>query len=732
MRLFIAEKPELARAIARAIDGSESKGDGYIQKGDNIVSWAYGHILALKDPDEYNERYKKWSLQDLPLDVKYIQKPIESEHTKKQLKILQNLISKNEVNEIVHCGDADEEGQILVDEILYYARTNKPVKRMLINDISPKAIKKELSNLKDNKDFRLISECGFARSYADYLVGMNMTRAYTTQNPILAKNGVLSVGRVQTPILALIYNREVENESFKSLNYFTLEAIFQEIPSVLFSLDSEEKIQDRQAIENLANSLKSKPFILKIKKESKSEQPPLAYNLLNLQSDASKLFGFSAKKTLDITQKLRESHEAITYNRSDCEYIPESIFEDRHDILNSIKHNFGDRFNYGLLDMDTKTRAFDDSKLSAHYGIIPTEKKLDLGKLSNDERVIYELITQRFLLQFAKKREYDSFTLKAISDEASFSKTLNFTTKLGFKEFIGKQADDKEEEADADSDSNLKSIICNLQDNQNVNIQDFKITQRTTKPPAKYNVTTLLKDLNQVSKYVKDEKIKKLLRERDKDKKGESGGIGTPATRADTIERLVSRGFITISQDKKQSIAVTPKGKEFIKILSPIFTSLDMSALWFEMQKSIMAGKMTKEQFLAEVQKGINEEIAKIKEKGVNMSGEGAIKCPSCDNGILIRKKGKYGFFWGCTNYQVGCQAIFNDYNGKPDFENKTKKGASGQTTEYSCPVCKKGKLVRRESSKQKGTFWYGCSDFRDGCKYMCSEKNGKPDIKEG
>lgn len=724
MRLFIAEKPELGRAIANAMNGMAQTEQGYIKKGDNLVSWAFGHILELKEPNEYNERYKRWSMADLPLELKFIYKPKSS--AQKQLKILIDLIHKAEVKEIVHCGDADEEGQILIDEIINYAKTNKPIKRMLINDLSDKAIKKELNNIRDNKEFRDISECGFARSYADYMVGMNMSRAYTLAN---CNQGVLSVGRVQTPILALIHNREVENEGFKSLKYYILEAQYKQTQALSFILEvaKDEKITDKKELECLMDKLIDKQFVLAIKKEVKNENPPLAYNLLNLQSEASKLYGFSAKRTLDITQKLREEFKAITYNRSDCEYLPESIFDERYDLLESIKHNFGaDYFQYELLDLETKTRVFDNKKLSAHYGIIPTQTKLDLARLSSEQKLIYELITQRFLLQFSRNREYESVELCASYDSCVFKKTLNFTLNYGFRSFLksGNKDIDKHED-----ESNLRDLVSSLRNQDKLDVKAFNIQEKTTKPPAKYNVTSLLKDLNQVSKYVKDERIKKLLREKDKDKKGESGGIGTPATRAEMIETLVKREFIVISKDKKQDIRVTQKGKNFVESLSPFFTNLDMTALWFEMQKDIMEGKLSRQDFLREVQKNLNDEIEKIKKGEFKMKNENAIKCPNCDNGELRVIKGQYGNFWGCSEYANGCRTKFQDFNGKPDLGGKLQKAKQQNMTQWDCPTCKQGKLIRRESKNKKGSFWYGCSEFRNGCQYTCFEKDGKPSL---
>ena len=725
-RLFIAEKPELARAIVAGMSGTEQefRNLGYIKKGDDFITWSFGHILELKTPDEVNPSYQKWNLNDLPLSLKFIYKP--KEKSVAQLKNIINLINNPQVSQIIHCGDADEEGQILIDEILQYAKNTKPVMRMLINDITPKAIQKELNNIRSNDEFKNISNSGFARSRADYVVGMNLTRAYTLnyqkQN---ADFTTFTIGRVQTPILALIVNRDLENDTFKSIDYFEINAKFNFNDEILantaFTLKTDEKILDLQTAQSLATQIKSANFELIKNQSKKSETPPLPYNLLNLQSEASKIYGFSAKKTLEITQSLREKHKAISYNRSDCEYIPQSIYEQKDELISTLQSNFSDGIiDFSHINPNLKSKAFDDSKITAHYAIIPTTTKVDLTKLTADELEIYTLITKRFLLQFCENKEYESYKITLKSGDFIFEKTFNFTTKLGFKAFLGKSEDDEDE---------IKIDLTNLTADSVIN---GAIVKKQTKPRPRYTMTTLLKDLNSVAKYVKDEKIKKLLLEKDKEKKGESGGIGTPATRADMIEKLEKTEYIAISKDKKQTITSTPKGKKLIECVSDLYKNPDMTALWFEMQKDIMNGNLSVDEFINSVQSTINSEIGKIKNGDVKMQGNTQnYNCPWCGNGILCIINGKNGKFFGCSNFQGGCKFTTQiKKDGSPDFDKKEKiPNPNNQNTDYKCPKCNNGSLIRRANKKDPTKFWYGCSEWKNGCDFSCFEKDGKPNF---
>ncbi|EHY0513204.1 DNA topoisomerase III, partial [Campylobacter jejuni] len=428
MRLFIAEKPELGKAIAEGLDGNYKSGEGYIQKGDNIVTWAFGHILELAKPEEYDEKYKLWKLEDLPLPIKEF-KYLPKKESKKQLKIICDLIHSDKITSIVNCGDADDEGQILVDEIIQYSKTSKPVFRVLINDLTPKAVKEEIAKIKPNADFKGMSERGFARSQADWIVGINLTRAYTIMARKNGYEGILSVGRVQTPILALIVNRDKEFENFKSINYYSLLGDFNiNNNTIKARLKTEDKILDENLAKEIKESCENQNAKINLKIENKKEYPPLPYNLLVLQAECAKLFGFSPDKTLEITQNLREKHKAITYNRSDCQYLPETMFEQAPNILNIIKENLNSNDEIQALiassDLTIKSKAFNDANISAHYGIIPTQNKIS-SQLTQDELVVYNLIAKRFIIQFFHPREYQTTTINLEVNQRIFTATQN-------------------------------------------------------------------------------------------------------------------------------------------------------------------------------------------------------------------------------------------------------------------------------------------------------------------
>ncbi|EJK6967920.1 DNA topoisomerase 3, partial [Campylobacter coli] len=670
MRLFIAEKPELGRAIAEGLDGNYKSGEGYIQKGDNIVTWAFGHILELAKPEEYDEKYKLWKLEDLPLPIKEF-KYLPKKESKKQLKIICDLIHSDKITSIVNCGDADDEGQILVDEIIQYSKTSKPVFRVLINDLTPKAVKEEIAKIKPNADFKGMSERGFARSQADWIVGINLTRAYTIMARKNGYEGILSVGRVQTPILSLIVNRDKEFENFKSINYYSLLGDFNiNNNTIKARLKTEDKILDENLAKEIKESCENQNAKINLKIENKKEYPPLPYNLLVLQAECAKLFGFSPDKTLEITQILREKHKAITYNRSDCQYLPETMFEQAPNILNIIKENLNSNDEIQALiassDLTIKSKAFNDANISAHYGIIPTQNKIS-SQLTQDELVVYNLIAKRFIIQFFHPREYQTTTINLEVNQRIFTATQNKTTKSGFRS-LWQNVDSEEEQENNENDINDLSILKN---GDIAKCSLIQIEKKQTKPRPYYTMTTLLKDLNSVAKYVSDERIKKLLMEKDKDKKGESGGIGTPATRSNHIKTLIEREYIEVSKDKKQIIKSTKKGRDLIKLSPKSLITPDMTALWFEQQKMIEISELRREQFLEEITKEVISEIQRIDKnqefKILDNENKPKIQCPQCNKGFLQRIKSKNGnsWWWGCSEFKQGCKAMYYDDNGK-------------------------------------------------------------------
>lgn len=670
MRLFIAEKPDLAKAISTGLDGNEKNFDGYMQKGNNIITWAFGHILKLAEPEIYDKKYKSWDVELLPIQFnrfKYL--PIDDK--KKQLKIICELIKRNDVDTIIHCGDADDEGQILIDEILIYANNKKPVLRALLNDLTPKAIKRDLESLKPNSNFYNLSQKGFARSQADWIVGINLTRAYTSLAKKNGFDGVLSVGRVQTPILGLIVDRDKEFESFKSINYYVLTGFFKVKNNIV---KAKFKSDDKIFEENIANDIKSKctnkNAQISIESKNEKEYPPLPYNLLLLQADCAKLFGLAPDKTLKITQDLREKYKAITYNRSDCQYLPETIFDLSPSILKAVKNNFKNGDINSLINNSNtsiKSKAFDDSNITAHHGIIPTDSEFDISKLDKSEIAIYELICKKFIMQFFEPREYKKTTCEFECSGYTYKTTQIKTLKAGFREFFNPEANDgNSDDNEVDNILDLSSI-----DNQSMAIcSQVNIEKKETKPRPYYTMTTLLKDLNSVAKYIKDERIKKLFLEKDNGKKGEHGGIGTPATRSAHIKNLIDKEYISVSEDKKQVIKSTSKGRNLITLAPKSLTVIDTTALWYEQQKYIEAGELKKDEFLNSVTEEVIKEIQKLQSEDIlkgMVDEKDKIKCPKCENGYLIRRKNQKGnFWWGCSNYYNGCKAIYYDNHGTP------------------------------------------------------------------
>ncbi|EJA2217776.1 DNA topoisomerase III, partial [Campylobacter jejuni] len=626
-------------------------------------------------PEEYDEKYKLWKLEDLPLPIKEF-KYLPKKESKKQLKIICDLIHSDKITSIVNCGDADDEGQILVDEIIQYSKTSKPVFRVLINDLTPKAVKEEIAKIKPNADFKGMSERGFARSQADWIVGINLTRAYTIMARKNGYEGILSVGRVQTPILALIVNRDKEFENFKSINYYSLLGDFNiNNNTIKARLKTEDKILDENLAKEIKESCENQNAKINLKIENKKEYPPLPYNLLVLQAECAKLFGFSPDKTLEITQNLREKHKAITYNRSDCQYLPETMFEQAPNILNIIKENLNSNDEIQALiassDLTIKSKAFNDANISAHYGIIPTQNKIS-SQLTQDELVVYNLIAKRFIIQFFHPREYQTTTINLEVNQRIFTATQNKTTKSGFRS-LWQNIDSEEEQENNENDINDLSILKN---GDIAKCSLIQIEKKQTKPRPYYTMTTLLKDLNSVAKYVSDERIKKLLIEKDKDKKGESGGIGTPATRSNHIKTLIEREYIEVSKDKKQIIKSTKKGRDLIKLSPKSLITPDMTALWFEQQKMIEISELRREQFLEEITKEVISEIQRIDKnqefKILDNENKPKIQCPQCNKGFLQRIKSKNGnsWWWGCSEFKQGCKAMYYDDNGKPKIIN--------------------------------------------------------------
>ncbi len=651
MRVFIAEKPALAKVIAEAL-GAGVRKDGYIQCGSDAVTWCVGHILELSPPEAHNPAYAKWNAADLPLKLRPAQYQ-PKENTAAQFKVVQQLVGQ--ATEIVHAGDPDDEGQLLVDEVLTYCHSTCPVKRVLINDLNTAAAKKALANLRDNREFLGLSQKALARSIGDQLYGFNMTRAYTLAARKKGIEGVLSIGRVQTPILGLIVNRFNAFQNHSAAFFYSLSANIDvtghrivpryQVPEGA-PVDDKGRLIDESVANDVATACKGQPATVTASQtEEKSTPAPLPFSLLDLQAHMSKKFGLSAQQTLDLTQSLRENHKAITYNRSDCNYLTSEQFGDAAATLAAITIALP-ALAESLSEANPaqKGRAFDDKKVSAHTAIIPTTTAPNPTNMTADERQVYQAIATQYLAQFLPEKRYLAASATFAVNGHAFVAKATQTTQDGWTTLLS-GAEDSEGESLEEAETTPFAALSALRNNDEGVCESVTVSKEKTKPLPLYTEATLLKDLQRVAKYVKDPKIRQLLKDRDAGKTGEHGGIGTPATRASMLETLQKRGFYTV---EKKKLIPTELGLSFIASLPEIATAPDMTALWHEQQQMIEQGSFTVDEFLDALEDFIASQVNNVDLSGMSdgvpqtQSSQRprlTAVCPKCNGAVVISAK---------------------------------------------------------------------------------------------
>ncbi|WP_044707261.1 type IA DNA topoisomerase [Escherichia coli] len=682
MRLFIAEKPAVANDIVKALGGNFTRHDGWFESDNAIVTNCFGHIIESQPPENYNPEYKVWKVETLPLrlyPVKY--QPVE--RASKQLKTIIELINRADVTEIVHAGDPDDEGQLLVDEVLEYDSNTKPVKRALINDNTLPAVKKALANLKDNRDFKGLYLKALARSVADEIYGFSMTRAYTIPAQDKGYKGVLSVGRVQTPVLGLIVNRTRANKNHKSSVFYTMTGYFQRGADVIranwkpgeFAPLTDRKLLDKAWANGTAASLTGKPATVEAAAtDDKKTAAPLPFNLVRLQQYMNRKFKMTAQRTLDITQQLREKYKAITYNRSDCSYLSEEQFGEAPQIIDALKAAFPQQLD---IDAARKSKAFNSAKITAHTAIIPTVSVPDINSLSTDERSVYLAIAQHYLVQFMPEKTYQEVSVAIQCGDESFYARAKKTIDSGFEAFLGAEATDEDE---SDNDDSAFELLCKIRTGETLTTKEVTVNEKKTTPPPLFTEDTLLKALVRIADFVSDPIIKKILKEKDKGKEGEYGGIGTPATRGTILETLKKRNYITV---EKGRLIPTDTGYALIDALPDIAVNPDMTALWAEKQAAIENGDLTVEQFINELYGELtgmitDVDLGEMKIEAAAPAGQSQrlnAPCPSCGKQIAVRPKGYF-----CT----GCEfKIWKNFSGRvlsdKQVESLLTKGITGE-----------------------------------------------------
>ena len=626
MIVYIAEKPSVGRAVAAVLPKPHQQGDGFITVANgDVVTWCIGHLLEQAEPEAYNPDYKQWRKEHLPIT------PNEWLHTvkpatKKQFNVVKKLVKQADV--LVNMGDPDRVGQILVDEIINYCGVSKAkriaAQRCLISDMNPDAIKRSLKDMRRNIDFIPLATSALARARADWLYGINMTRLCTLQGQASGYKGVLSVGRVQTPILGLVVHRDVEIDNFITKPFYEVFIELKTAKNETYSakwkpsaacedyMDEDGRVLLKKLAETvLRKVINQTGEVIAVSQSVKKQAPPLPYSLSSLQIDASKRFNFNAQKTLDICQQLYENHKLLTYPRSDCRYLPQGHYADKSSVTQAISQTSPALVQaVAQADLSLKSKAWDDGKVSAHHAIIPTSRALASSRLSVDEQKIYELVARQYLMQFYPAFQYQE---KQIDTEVAGGLFISKQKEVISKGWQALFPERKNNTQDPEfSAVQLPKVI----KDESVVCTDGRLDEKQTSPPKHFTDASLLAAMTGIARYVADPEIKKVLRETD--------GLGTEATRAGIIELLFKRGFLS-KQGKE--IHATEVGRRLILSLPEVMVRPDMTAHWESQLEAIADKRINYSQFMTPMLDGLNllvKQVGSIRFEGLHGHGKAA------------------------------------------------------------------------------------------------------------
>ena len=672
--LVLAEKPSVGRDIARVL-GCKNEKNGYIEGNKYIVTWALGHLVTLADPETYDKKYKSWDMSDLPILPKDL-KTVVIKKSAKQFNTVKAQLNRNDVSEVVIATDAGREGELVARWIIEKAHIKKPIKRLWISSSTDKAIKEGFTKLKDAKEYNNLYYSAIARAEADWIVGINATRALTTKY-----NASLSCGRVQTPTLAMILKREDEIRNFKPKDYYTLDILTEKGGNYLklswHDKNNSTSTFNKEKIENIKKKVLNKDLkIVDVKKSNKKKYAPSLYDLTELQRDANKMFGYSAKETLSIMQRLYEHHKVLTYPRTDSRYLTDDIVDTLKDRIKAVNTSEYSKVCMKLLKTKIKpNKSFvDNSKVTDHHAIIPTEERVFLGDLSDKERKIYDLVVKRFLSVLCPPFEYEQTTIKGSCEGETFTAKGNKIIKLGWRE---NYTVDDNETYDGIIDINVDEVL---------KVESVKIENKKTNPPSYLNEATLLTEM-------------------------EKHNLGTVATRADIIEKLFNSFFVEM---KNKEIHITSKGRQLLDLAPKDLKSPELTAKWEKTLNDISKGKSKKNEFLNEMKnysKTIVKEIknSENKFKHDNMTRN---KCPECGK-FMLEVNGKRGKMLVCE-----------------DRECNTRKLIS-QTTNARCPNCHKRLELKGQGEGKIFTCSCGHREKLSSFNKRKAEEKGKASKKD-
>jgi DNA topoisomerase III len=696
--LVIAEKPDMGRNIAAAIEPRATNKRTHLEGEQYIITWAIGHLIGLAEPDKYDDRYKKWNLNDLPIIPEQF-KLIPNYKTKDQLTVIKEL--SKQCDKLVNACDAGREGQYIFSLIQRYLRLNQPVQRLWISDLTPETIRNGFANLRSGSEFDNLTKAASARSEADWLIGMNGSRAFTTKHNVL-----LSVGRVQTPVLALIYDRQMQIEAFSSLKYYEVYGYFQQNGAAYRGLWQGDRLHDRAAAETLVSKTSGQPArIASYEVKTTKEHPYKLFDLTLLQREANGKYSFSAKKTLDLAQALYEKHKVISYPRTNSNYVNEQNIPEMHRSLDALR---GTAYNALVQGADKRLvhknnqAICNPSKVEDHHAILPTHKKP--GTLTPDEQKIYDLIVRRFLAHFYPPAEYKVHTVLTEVAQETFKTTVKELLQLGWKVVYADQAEERKKSSktknseDTEDEEEETDTPFVLDPNAEAWCERSELKEKETQPPKHYTEGTLLKAMESAGKQVEDEELRDVMKD---------SGLGTPATRAATIERLKHVDYI---QMQGKRIVITQKGRTAIRLIREagveLLTSPEMTGHWERRLNEIAKGQAEDQKFMAKVKEFAASIVDKVRaqrraDKSAFEGDEPA--APAKGKGKRVSQR---------RSSSSSSSASGSDASGGKTAGSASKPGGESAFI-AACPREGCGGHIFM------GRKGYGCSRYKEGCRFV-------------
>lgn len=710
--LVLAEKPSVARDIARVLNCNK-KGNGYLEGDKYIVTWALGHLVTLADPENYDVKYKTWKLEDLPMLPDRLKLTVIKQ-TGKQFNAVKSQLMRQDVSDIIIGTDAGREGELVARWILAKAKVNKPVKRLWISSVTDKAIKDGFKNLKPGKAYENLYSSAVARSEADWYIGLNATRALTTKF-----NAQLNCGRVQTPVVAIIAKREDEINSFKPKTYYGIEAQTDTKLKLTWQDAKTRDIKsfDREKIHGIMKKIdKQNATVVDIEKKLKKIPAPGLYDLTELQRDANKIFGYSAKETLNIMQKLYEQHKILTYPRTDSRYISSDIVSTIPDRLKSCGIGEFRALAHKVLSKPIKTsKSFvDDSKVSDHHAIIPTEEMVIMGNLTDKERKIYNLVVKRFIAVLFPSYEYEQLTVHTKIGDETFVARGKTIVAPGWKEVYNNHFEDEETNGEM-----KEQLLPKMEKGDTLNIKYIHETSGQTKPPARFNEATLLSAMENPVKYMAsgDKKLAETLKS--------TGGLGTVATRADIIDKLFNSFLI---EKRGNEIHITSKGKQLLDLVPEELKSPALTAEWEQKLELIAKGQLKKDVFINEMKEYTKEIVSEIKSSDAKYRHDNLTTktCPDCGKRML-EVNGKKGKMLVCQDRECGHRKTISRLTNArcPQCKKKLELRGEGEKQTFTCQCGYREKLSSFQERRKKESV--GKVDKRTVQKYLKQQKEEEP-----